>query len=293
VGKALAAGLCRKVVLTLEMIKFSHSVFALPFVLASVLLAERGWPDVRVLLWIVLAMVSARSAALAFNRLVDRHFDQRNPRTQGRVLPRRVISERFVTAFTVASSAVLVGSAAMLNRWCLWLSPVALAVVLGYSYSKRFTVWCHAWLGVALGIAPAAGWIAVRGDVDRSLLAPLLMGAGVALWVTGFDLIYACQDSDFDRREGLHSIPARWGEAAALRLSAALHFGAVLCFAALIPLLDLFRVYPYGVVATAGLLVAEHRIARSRDLRRLEVAFFHVNSIVGVVYLAGVLGEVG
>src|SRR5579885_2924084 len=205
---------------SLEMIKWEHSVFALPFALCGAMLASNGWPSAWQLLWIIVAMVAARSAAMAFNRYADAEIDGANPRTSQRALPAGLLSKKFVAAFVVIASAIFVFSAAMLNRLALVLSPVALAIDFLYSYTKRFTRWSHLVLGFALGIAPAAAWIAIRGSLDSRIL--LLTGA-VTFWVGGFDVLYACQDCEFDRDAGLHSIPRYLGIARALQISRAFH----------------------------------------------------------------------
>jgi 4-hydroxybenzoate polyprenyltransferase len=262
-----------------RMIKLSHSVFALPFALASVALAApsgwRPWP----LLWIVLAMVSARSAAMGFNRLADHWIDARNPRTEGRELPRGVLSRLEVWAFVVLSAAVFVFAAGMLNPLCLALSPVALAIVLGYSYTKRFTALSHLVLGVALAIAPVGAWLAVRGEFARE---PLLLGLAVLFWVAGFDTIYACQDAEVDRREGLHSIPARLGVARALQVARVLHLAAFALLVALFFVTPLHWVYLAGMAGVGALLLYEHSLVRADDLSRVNVAFFTLNGWISL-----------
>jgi 4-hydroxybenzoate polyprenyltransferase len=265
------------------MIRFSHSVFALPFALASAALAAvEGirWGQVA---WILVAMVAARSAAMGFNRLADHAIDARNPRTSGRELPRGALSRAQVALFVVVSAAVFVAAAAMLNPLCLALSPAALAIVLGYSYTKRFTSLSHVFLGLALAIAPVGAWLAVRGRFDWP---PIVLGLGVAAWVAGFDVIYACQDVEFDRREGLHSLPARLGIARALLAARALHLAAAGLLASLYWLAPLHPVYLAGVVFVALLLAYEHSLVRADDLSRVDVAFFTVNGWIGVFYLA-------
>ena len=278
----------RQTVEILEAIKFQHSVFALPFALTGALLALRGlglsagetaWK----LGWIVVAMVAARSAAMAFNRLIDASIDARNPRTADRALPSGALSKRFATVFVIVSSAVLVIAAAQLNPLCLKLSPAALAIVLGYSYTKRYTALSHVILGFALGIAPAAAWIAVRGTFDPNIL---LLAAAVTLWTAGFDIIYSCQDVDFDRSSGLHSIPARLGIARALLISRLLHAGmAGLLLLAWIRL-DLGPLALAGVGAVGALLAYEQSLVRAHDLSRVNAAFFAVNGWVSVLFLA-------
>jgi 4-hydroxybenzoate polyprenyltransferase len=274
VGRALVYG---------RMIKFSHSIFALPFALASAAVAAGGRMPWRELPWIVVAMVGARSAAMGFNRLADHAIDARNPRTAGRELPRGLVSRREVWAFVAFSALCLVGAAAMLNPLCLALSPVALVVVLGYSYTKRFTSLSHLALGLALSIAPVGAWLAVRG---RFALAPIVIALAVLFWVAGFDTIYACQDVDFDRREGLRSLPARLGVRRALGVARALHMAAVALLAALYTLADLHPVYLLGVAAVAGLLLYEHSLVSADDLSRVDAAFFTVNGWISIGYLA-------
>ena len=266
-----------------RMIKFSHSVFALPFALASALMAAGGavpWPQ---LPWIVVAMVGARSAAMGFNRLADHAIDARNPRTARRELPQGLLSRREVWLFVAVSVAALVGASALLNPLCLALSPVALAVVLGYSYTKRFTSLSHLVLGLALSIAPVGAWLAVRGGFA---LPPVVLALAVLCWVAGFDTIYACQDVDFDRRERLWSLPARLGVARALQVARVLHAVAVLCLAALYALAPLHPVYLVGVAAVAVLLAYEHSLVSAHDLSRVDAAFFTVNGWISVGYLA-------
>jgi 4-hydroxybenzoate polyprenyltransferase len=265
------------------MIKFSHSVFALPFALASAAVAAGGRVPWRELPWIVVAMVGARSAAMGFNRLADHALDGRNPRTAGRELPRGELSRREVWLFVALSAAALIGAAAMLNPLCLALSPVALLVVLGYSYTKRFTSLSHLVLGLALSIAPVGAWLAVRG---RFSLAPIVIALAVLAWVAGFDTIYACQDVEFDRREGLRSLPALMGTRRALGVARALHVAAVILLAALYTLVPLHAVYLAGVALVAGLLAYEHSLVSADDLSRVDAAFFTVNGWISVGYLA-------
>lgn len=270
-----------------RMVKFSHSVFALPFALASAALASaQGGLSPAALGWIVVAMVGARSAAMGFNRLADEAIDARNPRTAGRELPAGRLSRAEVWLFVIVSAGVLVLAAWRLNPLCLALSPVAVAVIFGYSYTKRFTAFSHVVLGLALAIAPVGAWIAVRGRFD---VAPVLLGLAVLAWVAGFDIIYACQDVDFDRRAGLHSIPARLGVGRALKVSRALHVAAVGVLAALFIVVPLHAVYLAGVALVAVLLAYEHSLVREGDISRVDAAFFTVNGWIGVVYLAFVL----
>jgi 4-hydroxybenzoate polyprenyltransferase len=266
-----------------RMIKFSHSVFALPFALASAAMAAGGRVPWRELPWLVVAMIGARSAAMGFNRLADHAIDARNPRTAGRELPRGVISRREVWLLVGLSAIALVGAAAMLNPLCLLLSPVALLVVLGYSYTKRFTSLSHLVLGLALSIAPVGAWLAVRGRFE---LPPVVLALAVLSWVAGFDTIYSCQDVEFDRREGLRSIPALLGIRRALTVARLLHVAAVVLLAALFVLVPLHPIYLAGVAAVAALLVYEHSLVSADDLSRVDAAFFTVNGWISVGYLA-------
>ncbi len=264
------------------MIKFEHSVFALPFALTGALLAVRGWPSLRQTLWLIVAMVGARSAAMTFNRIADREYDALNPRTQMRAVPTGQISLRFAGLFTLVSAALLVLAAYELNPLAFKLSPVALAAVLGYSYTKRFTWLSHFVLGACLGMSPIAAWIALRGEWSQPVL---LLGAAVALWVAGFDIIYACQDVDFDRQAGLQSLPKRAGLAWALRLSAAMH---VITLALLLLVARMERLgWPAfaGVAAVALLLAYEHSLVKPTDLSRVNAAFFTVNGYVSLLLL--------
>jgi 4-hydroxybenzoate polyprenyltransferase len=270
--------------LTLEMIKIEHTLFALPFAFLGAVLAARGLPSLLQILWIVVAMVGARSAAMAFNRIADRSFDARNPRTASRALPAGLLSVGFVWAFTVAAAGLFVLAAAMLNRLTLILAPVALACVLLYSFTKRWTQFSHLVLGACLSIAPTGAWIAVRGEIGSPV--PLLLSLVVLLWTAGFDVLYACQDYDFDRSEGLRSIPARVGIARALWIARALHAAAFLSLVWLFVTTQLGPVALVGVIATAALLVYQHRLVRADDLSRLNAAFFTTNAFVSVILLA-------
>lgn len=268
------------------MIKFEHSVFALPFALTGALLAIRAdrFQTVGIggkIFWIVLAMVGARSAAMTFNRLLDQEIDARNPRTATRHLPAGILSRSFAWIFTAATSAVFIFAAAMLNPLCLKLSPLALAIVLGYSYTKRFTSLSHVILGFALGIAPSAAWIAIRGSLD---LRMLWLTAAVMLWTAGFDIIYSCQDFEYDRRTGLFSIPSKFGIARALQISRLLHIAMIACLAALVVSFKLGGMAIAGVVAITALLIYEHSLVSARDLSRVNAAFFAVNGYVSVLF---------
>ena len=263
------------------MIKWEHSVFALPFALCGAMLAARGVPTPHQLLWIVIAMVSARSAAMAFNRLADASIDAINPRTRTRALPAGTVTPGFVRGFVLLSSAIFIFSAWQLNRLAFFLSPVALAIILVYSYTKRWTRWSHLVLGFALGIAPAAAWIAVRGSLDLRIL---LLTASVTFWVAGFDVLYACQDCTFDREIGLHSIPRHWGVAHSLWIARALHAITVLLMLALVLAFGLGRFAAAGVVAVMALLTYEHSLVSKDDLTKLNAAFFTMNGVIAVVF---------
>jgi 4-hydroxybenzoate polyprenyltransferase len=271
----------RSIRTTLEMIKIEHTLFALPFALLGAVLAAGGLPPVRQLLWITVAMVGARSAAMAFNRIADHKYDAANPRTSGRAIPAGLLSLRFAWAFTLASAALFFVAAAMLNRLTLLLAPVALASVLLYSYTKRFTSLSHLALGWCLCIAPTGAWIAVRGAIDSPV--PLLLSLVVLLWTAGFDVLYACQDYDFDRRVGLRSIPARVGIPAALWIARLLHAGAFAALVALYLTATPGALALAGVVATGALLVYQHSLVRADDLSRLNAAFFTTNAFVSVL----------
>jgi 4-hydroxybenzoate polyprenyltransferase len=271
----------RNVGTTLEMIKWEHSVFALPFALAGAMLAANGWPDWHKVLWIVVCMVTARSAAMAFNRWADARLDAANPRTAGRAIPAGLLSRRFVAGFTVVMALAFVLAAAQLNRETLVLSPVVLIVLLLYSYTKRFTRWSHLVLGLALGIAPAAAWIAVRGNLDPRIL---VLTIAVLFWVGGFDVLYACQDAAHDREAGLNSIPQTWGIRAAFWIARAMHLIMLFLLVWLLRLFDLNAVAWVGVGAVALLLLYEHLIISPTDLRRMNAAFFTLNGIISMVF---------
>ena len=274
---------------TLEMIKWEHSIFALPFALCGAVLAASGLPTPHQLLWIVVAMLAARSAAMAFNRLADAAIDAANPRTSSRALPAGHLSAAFVTTFIVVSCAIFILAAAQLNRLSLWLSPVALAVLLLYSYTKRFTRWSHLVLGFALGIAPAAAWIAVRGSLDPRIL---ILTAAVTFWVAGFDILYACQDFEFDRHAGLHSIPRHLGIRRALWIARVFHLIMLLLLIALLPAFALGKFAVAGIVAVALLLAYEHSLVSPRDLSKLNAAFFTMNGVISVVFAAFVTADI-
>jgi 4-hydroxybenzoate polyprenyltransferase len=266
---------------TLEMIKWEHSIFALPFALCGAMLAARGWPSRRELIWIVIAMVAARSAAMAFNRLADARIDGANPRTRMRAIPAGNLTPGFVRGFVLIAAAIFILAAWELNRLAFFLSPVALAVLLLYSYTKRWTRWSHIVLGFALGIAPAAAWIAVRGSLDPRIL---LLTAAVTLWVGGFDVLYACQDIEFDGQAGLHSIPRHLGVANSLWVARLFHLGMLVLLAALVWAFALGKVAALGVLAVLLLLAYEHSLVADRDLSKLNAAFFTMNGVIAVVF---------
>jgi 4-hydroxybenzoate polyprenyltransferase len=281
-------GLLGKTHTTLEMIKWEHSIFALPFALTAVLLASHGSPGWRTLGWILVAMVTARSCAMAFNRWADADLDAANPRTRSRAIPAGLLSREFVLGFTVLMGLLFVVAAAELNRLTLYLAPFVLLVLLGYSYMKRITRWSHLVLGLALGLAPSAAWIAVRGSLDPRIL---VLTAAVMLWVGGFDVLYACQDFEHDRKVGLHSIPQAIGIPAAFRTARLMHL-AMLALLSTFAYLFHFGVAGWLGIAAAGLLLAyEHAIISPRDLRRLNAAFFTMNGVIAMVFLVFVAAD--
>ncbi len=266
----------------LSFIRFSHSVFALPFALTGALLAWRIAPfEWRQILWVIVAMVSARSAAMGFNRLVDARLDALNPRTAAREIPRGVLSRRDAAIFVVSASAIFVFAAFQLNRICGLLSPVALAIVFWYSLAKRFTSYTQAFLGLAMAVAPVGGWLAAGGPIDAP--EPWLLGLAIGLWVGGFDILYACQDLDFDRAHGLHSIPVRFGVARSLLISRAMHVATIACMVALGLLVPLGPIYFGGVALVAGLLFYEQSLVSEHDLSQVKRAF-DLNGWVGILY---------
>ncbi|HEX4826549.1 MAG TPA: UbiA-like polyprenyltransferase [Candidatus Polarisedimenticolaceae bacterium] len=270
-----------------RMVKFSHSVFALPFALSgTALAAARHGISLRQVVWVVVAMVAARNAAMGWNRLADHAIDARNPRTAGRELPAGVLSRPAVLAFTLGLAALFVVASFQLGRLCGLLSPVALAVVFGYSYTKRFTWASHLVLGLSLSMAPMGGWLAVAGRFD---LVPWCLAAAVFFWVAGFDTIYACQDEAFDRSAGLFSIPARFGAATALVLARVFHLLVLLAMAAVGAAAHLHPVYWAGIALIAAVLLWEHRLVRADDLSKVGVAFLNANGLVSMLYLGVVL----
>jgi 4-hydroxybenzoate polyprenyltransferase len=276
----------RRIRLTLDMIKFEHSVFALPFALTGALLAWREDRFSRAelplkLLWIVIAMVAARSVAMAFNRVLDADIDAANPRTKSRHLPAGLLTRRFAWGFIAISAFIFLFAARELNPLCFKLAPLALSIPMFYSFTKRFTSLSHIVLGFSLGIAPAAAWIAMRGSLDPRIL---WLTAAVTLWTAGFDIIYACQDYAFDVHSGLYSVPKQFGIAGALWISRALHLGMLVCLIALVHAFALGAVALAGVAAVAALLAWEHRLVRADDLSRIDAAFFTMNGYVSVIF---------
>jgi 4-hydroxybenzoate polyprenyltransferase len=270
------------------MIKWEHSIFALPFALTATILAARGLPALRTIAWILVAMVAARSSAMAFNRWADADLDAANPRTRARAIPAGLLSRQFVLGFTILAALVFILASAQLNRLTLYLSPLVLAVLLGYSYMKRITRWSHLVLGLALGLAPSAAWIAVRGSLDPRIL---VLTAAVTLWAGGFDVLYACQDFDHDRAAGLYSLPQAVGIPAAFWAARAMHLamlGLLIWFGVLFQ----FRTLGWLGIAAATLLLAyEHSLVSPRDLRRLNAAFFTMNGVIATVFLAFVAAD--
>jgi len=273
----------------LEMIRFAHTVFALPFAFMGAVLAAGGIPPGRTLWWVLVAMVGARSGAMGTNRIADRYLDSLNPRTQDRALPRGRIALGEAVAFVVVSFGVFLFSTWMLNPLCFALAPLAILIVCGYSYTKRFTVGSHLVLGLSLALAPIGAWIAVRGEIAAPAL---VLGLGVLFWVAGFDILYAFQDVDFDRRAGLFSIPAWLGTAKGLIIAGIFHALTVCCLALLIPLLRLGSVYGFGLVCAAILLLYEHRLVHRHGLSKLDVAFFNVNGVLSIGMFLAALGDV-
>ena len=267
--------------LTLEMIKWEHSIFALPFALTGAVLAAGGWPRLPVLGWIVVCMVSARSAAMAFNRLVDARLDAANPRTAMRALPAGRLSAGFVAGFVAVSAGVFLLGAGMLNRLTLVLAPVVLAIILAYSYMKRLTRWSHLVLGLSLGMAPSAAWIAVRGSYDVRIL---VLTVAVLLWVAGFDVLYACQDFEHDRAAGLNSVPQAFGLTAAFWIARAMHVGMLSMLLWLVRLFGLGPLANSGVGTVAALLLYEHSIVSPGDLRSMNEAFFTLNGLISIAF---------
>ncbi|HWQ70259.1 MAG TPA: UbiA-like polyprenyltransferase [Patescibacteria group bacterium] len=278
-----------KTALYLELVKFSHTVFALPFALMGAILAARGIPTPPTLFWIVLAMVGARSGAMAINRLADQEFDARNPRTQERALPKGIVRRGEVILFTLGSFALFLFAASRLNPLCLKLAPFAMAVLIVYSYAKRFTFLSHLMLGLALAIAPLGAWIAVTGEMAA---VPVVLGIAVLFWVAGFDILYAMADIDFDRAVGLHSIPARFGIPAGMAISRSFHAATLMLLFLLMFLSDLRSFYLAGVLLATGLLVYEHLLLLRCGLKRLDAAFFTANGLLSITLFCFTLLDV-
>jgi len=278
----------RSVGVTLEMIKWEHSIFALPFALTGAMLAAHGLPRPMQLFWIIVCMVTARSAAMAFNRWADASLDAANPRTRTRAIPAGVLTRSFVGGFTVVMAALFVLGAAQLNRLTLLLSPLALGVILLYSYTKRFTRWSHLALGLALGIAPAAAWIAVRGSLDPRIL---ILTCAVMFWVAGFDLLYACQDADHDTSAGLYSVPSTYGITTAFWIARSLHIVMLMLLVWLVRAFSLGPPAMIGVALVGALLLYEHLIVSPTDLRRLNAAFFTMNGVISAVFFLFVAAD--
>ncbi len=270
----------------LEMIKFEHSVFALPFALTGALLAARwtlhSWPSLRQVLWIIIAMVAARSAAMTMNRIVDLRFDRENPRTKQRAIPTGALTLQFAWLFTVVAVALFFTAAWQLNPLALKLAPLAIAILFFYSFTKRFTNWSHLFLGFALGVSPAAAWIAITGGLDSRML---ILCAAVTLWVGGFDVLYACQDVEYDQHAGLFSVPKRFGIAKALLIARMMHIGVTAFLAWLALSFGLPWPAWAGIAVVASLLAYEHSLVKADDLSRLDAAFFAVNGYISILFL--------
>jgi 4-hydroxybenzoate polyprenyltransferase len=278
-----------KIKIILEMIKFEHTIFALPFAFTGALLAAKGVPQWRTIIWITVAMVGARSAAMGFNRWADRVFDADNPRTKVRALPKGLVSPAQVVLFTAISSLLLVYAAYRLNTLSFVLSPLALAIVFFYSYTKRFTFLSHAFLGFAISLAPIGAWIAVRGRIEEPAL---VLGAAVLFWLLGFDVLYALQDMDFDQKAGLHSIPQRFGIERSLWISRISHVITMAALFWLYALLSLGWIYLAGVLIALCLIIYEHTLVKEHDLSKLNMAFFNMNGYISVTIFVFTLLDV-
>jgi 4-hydroxybenzoate polyprenyltransferase len=279
----------RKLKTTLEMIKFEHTLFALPFAFIGALLARNGLPTARETIWIVIAMVGARSSAMAFNRMADLHYDTMNPRTAGRALPKGTLSIRFVALFTVVMSSLFVFAASQLNPICFYLSIPVLGILFAYSYTKRFTSFSHLVLGLAVGLAPLAAWLALRGGFAWP---PVVLSAAVMFWVAGFDVIYALQDAEFDRNTNLFSLPVRFGVGPALRISSLFHCATIGLLLATALLSGSGWMAYAGIVMVAVILYWEHHIVKPHDLSRINVAFFNLNGYISVLLLLTFAGDI-
>jgi 4-hydroxybenzoate polyprenyltransferase len=277
--------LFKNIGITLEMIKWEHSFLTLPFGLTGAVIAANGFPAGRQLLWIVVAMIAARSAAMAFNRLVDADIDVSNPRTATRALPAGHLSRQFVIGFTIATSVLLMLAARQLNPLAFYLSPVALLIICGYSFTKRFTRWAHLFLGLAMGIAPAAAWVAIRGSLDPRIFIVTL---AVMFWGGGFDVLYSCQDYEHDCQENLHSVPRHFGIARALILSRLFHVIAFSFFLWMVFAFSLGKIALGGVIVVGVLLIYEHSLVKANDLSKLNAAFFITNGLISMLLLLAV-----
>jgi len=261
-------------------IKIQHTIFALPFAIMSAFIAAKGFPQAEKIIWIVVCMVGARSAAMAFNRVLDARFDAKNPRTQGRALPSGRVDIRSYWLFLIVSSAIFIFAANMLNSLALYLSPVALLIVFFYSFTKRFTAYSHFWLGLAISIAPVGAWVAIREEISFS---SLILGAAVIFWLVGFDILYSCMDVEFDRNSGLKSIPQKFGVQSALRIAFASHGMMVIFLLGLLLVVGQLGVlYSTGVMMVAIVLFYEHSLVRPDDLSKINVAFFNMNGIISI-----------
>ena len=271
-----------------ELVMFRHTLFALPFALMGAFLASEGWPPFANLFWILVALVGARNAANALNRLIDWKIDAKNPRTASRHMPQGLVKPLEVLILSGIGLGLMVLAAFRLNDLCVKLLPLAVVILVGYSYTKRFTWACHLVLGLAVGLAPLGAWIAITGEMA---LAPLILTLVVALWVAGFDVIYATQDITFDRKERIHSIPARFGLKNALLIARAFHFTTILLLLSLPLILNLGLLYYLGILVAAGLLLYEHRIVSPENLSRVKIASYHVNELIGVTVFAFTLAD--
>jgi 4-hydroxybenzoate polyprenyltransferase len=269
-----------------SLVKLSHSVFALPFALLSLLVATGGAPEWRTVAWVVAAVVAARTSAMAYNRFADRDLDAANPRTAGREIPRGAVTPAAALALAAVAGAAFVACCFALSPLCGWLGLPTLAWLWGYSHAKRFSAWCHLWLGIALGVAPVAAWLAVDGAFTARTWIPVVLGLAVATWVAGFDVLYACQDEDFDRRRGLFSLPSRWGARAAMRVARGAHLLAFAGFVAFGVVAGLGIAWFAGCTLAAALLAWQHRLLRPDDLSRIDMAFFTANGALAVLMLA-------
>lgn len=270
-----------KIKVFLDMIKFPHTIFALPFALTSAVIASSGIPEFKKLFWIIVAMVGARTGAMSFNRLVDMHIDAKNPRTKDRPLPKGLISKEAVIFYIIISFLLLIFSAYMLNKLCFYLSPIAIIILTGYSLTKRFTHYSHIVLGLALAGAPLGAWIAIKGEVD---VLPIILSLAVLFWVAGFDILYALQDYEFDRKEGLHSIPVKFGIKKSILISRVFHILMVFLLIFIYYLASLSVIYLVGLAIISALLVYEHSLVKENDLSKLDIAFFNMNGYISVLF---------